>query len=118
MCKSGYWMTDWSDDAGGYGNCTSTKNPPNITNVEYWHTFYGGGMSPYTCVSDYVLSEDGKSCVSWTGDANCRQITNSSGTIRCAECKNTYIFEGTKCALHSGLLMGIAAVIAFLFFKF
>jgi len=114
LCAKGYKAgTTMDTNKAGYTTCASGAFVTNCeTSMKTNTSGYQSTTAPteycYTCKSKYAVHHQVVSCVSYTTDENCRQLTSTSV---CAHCWYSYYFNGTKCKLASSL-MSFAAVIA------
>merc|ERR1711884_98382 len=99
ICDRGYWP--YKDVSGAFG-CHKMGDAP-IKNVSQWKT-WNDKIEPHECEEGYYLSNDETKCDAVKSfDQNCRRLTINKNAAECAECKQTYYFDGSKCILESKL---------------
>merc|ERR1712048_736771 len=99
---SGTKKMNQANTGGLYPTCAQAT----ITNAAIGHML--DNTMVYTCATGFAVANNQLSCVAFTADANCRRL--GTGNTYCADCKDSYYFDGTTCTL-SAKLMSFAAIV-------
>jgi hypothetical protein len=100
MCKKGYVGLTW-DSVNGAGSSVC-KKVTMIANCDFHLQQSSSVQLCYSCASNYSVSSDALTCISFTTISDCRTL--QAGNVDCHYCWHSYFWDGELCKLTGNLI--------------